>query len=117
LIQIESRWEEEGPVEEVVYDKLGLCKEDERAKEGRDEACNTSTPVASLNEDANEFVYEEQPTDSVGLCDWMNHVMSLGSRYRDMVTFRLAIRQYAIKREFDMGIEATSTTRFRVYCQ
>jgi hypothetical protein len=38
LIQIESRWEEEGPqevpVEEVVYDKLGLRKEDERAKEG-----------------------------------------------------------------------------------
>jgi hypothetical protein len=38
LIQIESRWEEEGPqevpAEEVVYDKLGLRKEDERAKEG-----------------------------------------------------------------------------------
>jgi hypothetical protein len=32
-----------------------------------------------MNEDADEFVYEEQLDDSVGLCDWMNHVMSLGS--------------------------------------
>jgi hypothetical protein len=43
--------------------------------------------------------------------------MSLGSRSKDMVTFRLAIKQYAINREFELGIEATSTTRFRGFYQ
>jgi hypothetical protein len=43
--------------------------------------------------------------------------MDLGCRYKDMATFRLAIRQYAIKKKFELGIEATSTTRCRGYCQ
>jgi hypothetical protein len=45
-------------------------------------------------------VCEDQPDDLVVLCDWRNTVMSLGGRYKGMVTFRLAIRQYVIKREF-----------------
>jgi hypothetical protein len=45
-------------------------------------------------------VCEDQPNDLVVLCDWRNTVMSLGGRYKDMVTFRLVIRQYVIKREF-----------------
>ena len=43
--------------------------------------------------------------------------MTLGSPYKDMVTFRLAMRQYAIKREFELGIEATSPMKYRGYCQ
>jgi hypothetical protein len=34
-----------------------------------------------------------------------------------MVTFRLAMRQYAIKKEFELGIEATSPIRYRGYCK
>jgi hypothetical protein len=121
LIQIESRWEEEGPqeviAEDVVYDKLGLHKEDERASKLKQDACNASGPNASMNEFADDYVCEDQPDDSVGLCDWRIPVMSLGNRYKYMVTFPLAIRQYAINREFELGIEATSTTRFRDYCQ
>jgi hypothetical protein len=82
LIQIESRWEEghqEVLTEEVVYDKLGLRKEDKRAVGVREEAYNTSIPVASMNEVADEFVCEDQPDDTVDLCDCRNHVMSLGS--------------------------------------
>jgi hypothetical protein len=43
--------------------------------------------------------------------------MNLGSRYKDMVTFRLAMRQYVIKKEFELGIEATNQTRYRSFCQ
>jgi hypothetical protein len=104
LIQIESRWEGEETkqvlVEEVMHDTLGLRKEDERMSKLREEACNTSIP-----------------NDLVVLCDWRNIVMSLGSRYKDMVTFRLAIRQYVIKREFKLDIQAISTTKFRGYYQ
>jgi hypothetical protein len=100
----------------VVYKKLGLHKEDERASKQKEEACDGSAPVASMNEFTDDYVCEDEPDDSIGLCDWRNLVMGLGSRYKDMVTFRLAIRQYAINREFELGIKATSTTRFRGYC-
>jgi hypothetical protein len=39
---------------------------------------------------------DQLPDDMVALCDWM---------------------KYAIKREFELDIEAISTTRFRGYCQ
>jgi hypothetical protein len=91
LIQIESRWEEEEPqevvAEYVVYDKLGLRKEDERTSKLREDACDGSVHVESMNEFADDYVCEDKPDDSVGLCDWRNHVMSLGSQYKDIVTF------------------------------
>jgi hypothetical protein len=43
--------------------------------------------------------------------------MNLGTRYKDMVTFWLAMRQYAIKKEFKLGIEATDQTRYRAFYQ
>jgi hypothetical protein len=42
--------------------------------------------------------------------------MNLGSRYKDMITFQLAMRQYAIKKEFELGIEATNQTRYSGFC-
>lgn len=34
-----------------------------------------------------------------------------------MKEFRIAMRQYAIKHEFELGIEVTSTTRYVGYCK
>lgn len=34
-----------------------------------------------------------------------------------MKEFRLAMIQYAINKEFELGIEATSTRRYRGYCK
>jgi hypothetical protein len=51
------------------------------------------------------------------MCDWKNHVMVLESRYKDMPTFWLAIRQFAINHEFELGIEATCPFRFRGFCK
>jgi hypothetical protein len=46
-----------------------------------------------------------------------NPVIEPGSLYATMYHFRLAIRQYAINKEFELGIEATNKTRFRGYCK
>jgi hypothetical protein len=43
--------------------------------------------------------------------------MILESRYKDMPTFRPAIRQFVINREFELGNEATCPFRFRGYCK
>jgi hypothetical protein len=49
--------------------------------------------------------------------DMNNPVMEPGSLYATMHHFRLAIRQYAINKEFELGIEAINKTRFRGYCK
>jgi hypothetical protein len=51
------------------------------------------------------------------LCDWQNHVMNLGCRYKDMPTFRLAVRQFTIKKEFELRIESTNSYWYRGFCQ
>jgi hypothetical protein len=47
----------------MVYGKLGLRKEDERKSKLREEACNTSERVASMNEFTDDYVCEDQPDD------------------------------------------------------
>jgi hypothetical protein len=122
LIQIESRWEEEGPqevhVEDGMDEKLGLFKEDERLTKATEEGCDTGAPSALETKCGDDLVCANHlPDDTIPLCDWRHSVMDLGCRYKDMATFWLAMRQYAIKKEFELGIEATSTTRYRGYCQ
>jgi hypothetical protein len=71
-----------------------------------------------MNEFGDELLcVDHLPDDRIPICDWKNPNMSLGSIYKDMVTFQLAMRHYAIKREFELGIEATCSTRYRGYCQ
>jgi hypothetical protein len=41
--------------------------------------------------------------------------MKLESRYKDIAIFRLAVRQFAIKNEFESDIEARSTIKYRGY--
>jgi hypothetical protein len=79
----------------VLYDKLGL-KEDEKENKAREDNRSKS----SWND---KGVEEHSCGDELsdGPCFWGNWkepVMNLGTRYNDMVTFRLAMRQYAISR-------------------
>jgi hypothetical protein len=60
---------------------------------------------------------DEIPNEMVALSDWMNPVMEPESRYKDMTIFRLAMRQYAIKKEFELGIEAITPLKYRGYCR
>jgi hypothetical protein len=45
----------------------------------------------------------------------MNPSMQLGYLFPNMKEFRIAMRQYAIKHEFELGIDVTSTTRYVGY--
>jgi hypothetical protein len=50
------------------------------------------------------------------LFDRNNPMIEHRSVYPTMKEFRLAMRQYAIEKEFELGTEATEKTRYRVYC-
>jgi hypothetical protein len=45
--------------------------------------------------------------------DTDNSVMDSGSLYPNIKEFRFAVRQYAINKEFKLGVEATNKTRYR----
>jgi hypothetical protein len=43
--------------------------------------------------------------------------MELERQYKDMTTFRLAMRQFAIKKEFELDIEANTPVKYQGYCK
>jgi hypothetical protein len=47
----------------------------------------------------------------------INPSMQPGCLFPNMKEFRIAMRQYAIKHEFELGIDVTSTTRYVGYCK
>jgi hypothetical protein len=49
--------------------------------------------------------------------DRNNPIMKPDNLYPSMKEFRLAIRQYFIDKEFELGIEATDKTRYKGYCR
>jgi hypothetical protein len=50
--------------------------------------------------------------DIGSFCDWTNPIMCVGTRYKDMRSFRLAMREYAIRHEFELGIESSSPIKY-----
>jgi hypothetical protein len=93
-----------------------LNDDDEKDRKAREEACGRRDLGELPNECVAELVGGDQiPEDMLSLCYWMNPIMKLGSRYNDMTTFRLAMRQYAIKKEFELGIEASTKAKYRGY--
>jgi hypothetical protein len=49
--------------------------------------------------------------------DRNNSIIDPGSLYHNIKEFRLAVRQYAIDKEFELGVEAMDKIRYRGYCQ
>jgi hypothetical protein len=47
--------------------------------------------------------------------DRNNLIMKPGSLYPNMKEFRLAMRQYAIDKEFELAVDATDKMRYRGY--
>lgn len=51
------------------------------------------------------------------VCKRSNPIMKVGSLYKDMNEFRLAMRQYTINNEFELVIESSAPFRYRGYCK
>jgi hypothetical protein len=119
------RWQEEGPQhvpnESVMYHKLGLAAEDERENKEREDACNRRVDgnLDQLGGDGSaalpcvDFLQHETRV----VYDSNDPVMEVGSLYASMTEFRLAMRQYAIDKEFELGIEASTTKKYSGYCR
>jgi hypothetical protein len=107
-----------------MYSQLGL-NEGEKAQENtRDEAILGGTSNLDQLEPTNfgdntiDQSFEDYlPNEKRVMYDKMNPSMQHGSLFPNMKEFGIAMRQYAIKHEFELGIDVTSTTRYVRYCK
>jgi hypothetical protein len=121
-------WEEEGrrdvPSETQMYSQLGLIEEDEAEENRRDEALRGGTTnfdesdhVDSGDQNTDQPCEDYLPDEKRAKYDKINPSMQPSSLFPNMKEFRIAMRQYAIKHEFELGIDVTSTTRYVGYCK
>jgi hypothetical protein len=73
-IQIEKRWEEEGPqqicCEDGMYEKLGLKEDDKKEKKARDEGDRSAPSVLPIDMSDELVCGDNLPNEMVGFCDF-----------------------------------------------
>jgi hypothetical protein len=95
-----------------------LQEEDEKETRATQEGCDTSARDSLPSDFSDDLICgDELPNEDALFYDWKNSVMMLESRYKDMTTFRLAMRQFAIKNKFELGIEVSCPSRYKGYCK
>jgi hypothetical protein len=57
------------------------------------------------------------PSEVVISYDKNNPPIVVGTLYPTMEEFKMAVRQYAINKEFDLGTEKSDTKRYRCFCK
>ena len=125
-IQIVETHDDEGRIalmsENQICELLGLTEEDttnipaqsfdcRMDEQGHDNELGQDNDVAAI------------PTSDVILGEMVilyvknNPSMDLGTVYPTMEEFKMAVRQFAINKEFDLGTEMSCKTRYRAYCK
>jgi hypothetical protein len=98
---------------------LGLKGEDDRKKQEREKrTCGVgpSNGENGCDECLAVIPIFQHLLGERKMFDRNNLVMDPGSLYPNMKEFRLAMRQYTIEKEFELGVEAMDKMRYRGYC-
>jgi hypothetical protein len=85
-------------------------------KKEREGGANSSRDWNDCDDNSAAIPIFQQLLRESQMFDRNNLVMEPGSLYLNVKEFRLAMRQYVIDEEFELGIEATDKTRYRGYC-
>jgi hypothetical protein len=120
---LEDEGRVEVPRENLIYSNLGLNKEGKDENSRRHEFCrggSTCHVQQSGDIDKDDHLADQPredflPDEKRVVYDRMNPSMQLGCLFPNMKEFRIAMRRYAIKHEFKLGIDVTSTTRYVGY--
>ena len=128
-LRIEDNRDEEGRIEivddEVMYELLGFRADDEEADKARKAASkassqqNADTCQRTEEIDTTGAVIEVDdylPGERTVVHDPNRPNMDLGTVYSNMKEFRLAVRQFAINKEFELHIVKTDPTRYIADC-
>jgi hypothetical protein len=99
-----------------MYELLGLREE---------ETTNVSIEIFDRRMDQQGLDYDGAaipisdavPSEVVISYDKNNPPIVVGTLYPTMEEFKMAVRQYAINKEFDLGTEKSDTKRYRCFCK
>jgi hypothetical protein len=103
--------------EEQIYEAMGLKAADEGTTGGDGPK---EIPVLEISPKLQEEmdavaipVNDNEPTEPIFFYDRDNPIMSVGTLYPSMPEFRLAVKQHAIVKEFELSTERSDKKRFR----
>jgi hypothetical protein len=128
-LHIVESYDEEGRLavmaDEQMYASLGLMIDDEIGANQGDVIQEIDAHGGSAHDvggDSHETEYPNQaedltPSNSLFIYDKDNPKIELGTMFPDMKAFRLALRQYAINKEFELATEKSCKTKFRGHCK
>jgi hypothetical protein len=105
--------------EERVYEAMGFRPADERAEEAAREAIPIpQIPPEVQAEMAEAAILVDDHDGQEPMFDWdrENPDLSVGVSYPSMNDFRLAVRQHAIVKRFELATVHSDTARFRGRC-
>jgi len=104
--------------EDAMYEFVGLRAEDERAEHARMGA----QKVSKINlddvelQDADLLVHDHVPGEDSVFCDKEDPPMEVGTIYSSMDEFRAAVRQHAIKGQFQLATKKSRKDYFSGKC-
>jgi hypothetical protein len=123
-IQIDDKLDDEDRLEfaseEQVYAVLGLKGEDDCEKQERERrtgGAGTWNAEKGCDECSGAIPIFQHLSGERKMFDRNNPVIDPGSLYPNMKEFRLALKQYGIDKEFELGVEAIDKMRYRGYCR
>jgi hypothetical protein len=107
--------------EEQIYEAMGFKAVDDgiAGGDGPPEILVPDIPPMVQEEmDAAALpVDDNEATEPLFFYDRDNPDMSIGTLYPSMLEFRLAVKQHAIVKEFELGTEKSDLSRFRGFCK
>jgi len=105
--------------EEAMYEFLGLRAEDERVEKERAAAEEEAAEeIGAMDLDGAELPFDDHiPGEVAAFYDREDPPMDAGTVYPSMEEVRAAVRQRAIKGQFELGTEKSCQTLFRGYCK
>jgi len=105
--------------EEAMYEFLGLRAEDERVEKERAAAEEEAAEeIGAMDLDGAELPFDDHiPGEEAAFYDREDPPMDAGTVYPSMEEVRAAVRQRAIKGQFELGTEKSCQTLFRGYCK
>ena len=95
----------------------GDCRMDEQGHDDGAAIPNVELAASPNVDGAAIPTNDAVPGEMVISYDKNNPSMEVGTMYPTMEEFKLAVRQYAIKKQFHLGIEKSCKTRYRAYCK
>ncbi|CAN6274954.1 unnamed protein product [Urochloa humidicola] len=117
-LQIVETHDEEGRIalmsENQLCELLGFREEETTLVPAEEINCRMDEHCV---DGANIPISDALPSEMVISYDKDNPSMDLGTVYPSMEEFKMAVRQFAINKEFELGTEKSDKKRYRCYCK